>query len=97
MFFTSDSPTGTFPTKVTSLPNKFMQNNPDNINGIIDSNWFIKCYSIALINSFGLFSGTTISNDGSFLIVLNVFQSIKFVDDWMFRSACSRLFTVAVN
>jgi len=31
------------------------------------------------------------------LIVLNVFQSIKFVDDWMFRNACSGLFSVAVN
>ena len=49
------------------------------------------------MNSSGLFDGTTISSDGSFLIVLNVFQSIKFVDDWMFKSDCSGLFTVAVN
>jgi hypothetical protein len=49
------------------------------------------------MNSFGLFAGTTISREGSFLIVLNVFQSIKFVDDWMFRSACFGLFTVAIN
>ena len=49
------------------------------------------------MNYFGLFAGTTISNNGSFRIVLNVFQSIKFVDDWMFKSACSGLFTVAVN
>ena len=40
-------------------------------------------YSIALMNSLGLFAGTTISSDGSFLIVLNVFQSIKFLDDWI--------------
>ena len=54
-------------------------------------------YSIALMNSLGLFAGITISNDGSFRIVLNVFQSIKFVDDWMFKNACSGLFTVEVN
>jgi hypothetical protein len=35
------------------------------------------------MNSFGLFAGITTSNDGSFLIVLNVFQSIKFVDDYV--------------
>ena len=27
----------------------------------------------------------------------NFLLSIKFVDDWMFKSACSGLFTVAVN
>ena len=54
-------------------------------------------YSIALMNSLGLFAGITISNDGSFRIVLNVFQSIKFVDDWMFKNACSGLFTVVVK
>ncbi len=43
-----------------------------------------KFYLIALMNSFGLFAGTTILNDGSFLIVLNVLESIKFVYDWMF-------------
>jgi hypothetical protein len=46
---------------------------------------------------FGLFAGTTISNDGSFLIVLNAFQSFKSVDDQMLRSACSGFLTVAVN
>ena len=35
------------------------------------------------MNSCFLFAGITTSKDGSFLIVLNVFQSIKFVDDWM--------------
>ena len=49
------------------------------------------------MNSCGLFAGTTISSESSFLIVFNVLESIKFVDDWMFRNACSGLFTVAVN
>jgi len=35
------------------------------------------------MNYFGLFAGTTISKDDSLLIVLNVFQSIKFVDDFI--------------
>jgi hypothetical protein len=38
-------------------------------------------YSIALMNSFGLFAGITTSKDGSSLIAFNVLQSIKFVDD----------------
>lgn len=41
---------------------------------------FIQFYSTALINSFGLFAGTTISSDCLFSIVLNVFQLIDCLD-----------------
>jgi len=49
------------------------------------------------MNSWGLFFNATISSDGSFLIVLNAFQSFKSVDNQMIRSACSGFLTVAVN